>query len=235
MMAEADLVKKIQELKQIKPRKDWVVLTKSQILGSPLKQDRVLLISFFPRYRLVFVPVLTVFILIGLFVLSQNSLPGDFLYSLKKITEKSQVVFVSENEKPKLNFELANKRLEELTKIAETNQVIKLVPAIEEVKASMKEVAKSLPKKMEKEIVFQTKKLEEQKQKIESLGVVIEKNEEFDNTLAQLVENEIKDLENRTLNEKQQTLLFSAKEDFEAGNYSQALEKILILSYYNTN
>jgi len=234
MVAEADLVKKIQELKKIKPRKDWVVLTKSQILG---EADRGWAsISFFPFWKPALATVSALGILFGLFVFSQNSLPGDILYSIKKITEKSQAVFVSETERPQLNLELANKRLEELTKIAQTNQVKKLAPAISEFQAKAVEAAENLAKTKKpdvEKIVVQTKKLEENKQKVESLGVVLpsEESEQLDNAISQLVEREIKELEGQSLNEVQQEIFEGAKEDFKAGNYSQALEKILILSY----
>jgi len=54
--------------------------------------------------------------------------------------------------------------------------------------------------------------------------------EKLDDALAQLVESQIKDLEGRTLTEEQEDILAQAKEDYEAGNYSDALIKILILS-----
>jgi len=62
------------------------------------------------------------------------------------------------------------------------------------------------------------------------LGVVIGESEELDNALSQLVGREIKDLKNRTLTEDQEKLLAEAKEDFEAGNFNEALEKIWLLS-----
>jgi len=51
MTAEKDLVGKIRLLRQIKPRKDWVVLTKNQILGEePTYRDRVsAILEVFPR------------------------------------------------------------------------------------------------------------------------------------------------------------------------------------------
>jgi hypothetical protein len=227
MMAEADLVKRIQELKKIRPRKDWVVLTKSQILGQEPK------ILFFPFFKPALATVTTLGILFGVFSLAQNSLPGDVLYQIKKITEKSQAVFVSEEELPKYNLEIANKRLEELTKIAQTNQVQKMAPAIEEFQANVSETAKNLAKvkKVDEEIVENTRKLEENKEKVEKVLATKIETAEYDRALAQLVESQIEDLEGGTLTEVQQEILKEAKEDFETGNCSQALEKILILSY----
>ena len=45
------------------------------------------------------------------------------------------------------------------------------------------------------------------------------------------MEKEIKDLENRALTEEQQKLLEEAQSYYDKGDYSQALEKILLLSY----
>lgn len=237
-MTEADLIKKIQELKQIKPRKDWVILTKSQILGQEPKMGWASILEVFPRFlfqpKPAFATLIILGALVGTFGLAQNSLPGDFMYSLKRVAEKGQAVFVSEIEKPKAQLELVNKRLEELTKIAETNRVKNIAPALEEYQASASQAAKEITKAKQpdvKEIVQQTKKLEENKQKIEALGIVVGETEELDNAVVQLAEREIKDLENRILTEKQEELLTEAKQDFETGNFASALEKILLLSY----
>jgi len=231
-MTEKELIGKIRELRQIQPRKDWVSLTKIQILGESARGRAS--VSFFPFWRPALATVMALGILIGAFGFAQNSLPGDILYSIKKLTEKSQAVFVSKEELPKYNLEIANKRLDELTEIAQTNQVKKLAPAISEFQANMSEAAKSLSEvkgQGVEKIIAQTKKLEENKQKVEEVLATKIETEKFDNALSRLVESEIKDLESRTLTEEQELLLEEAKADFSAGNYSQALEKILILSY----
>ena len=100
-MTEAELIKKIKTLKEIKPRKDWVVLTKTQILGNVEVRPQLFLFPFFkPAYAGLFLFLL----LIGLAEFSQGALPGDPLYSLKRITEKAQSVFVSKEEQPKLQL-----------------------------------------------------------------------------------------------------------------------------------
>jgi hypothetical protein len=75
-MSEKELIGKLRELRQIKPNRDWVVLTKSQILGSEVNQHRVL-INFF---RLAYAGLFLVLILVGLFGISQRALPGEPLY-----------------------------------------------------------------------------------------------------------------------------------------------------------
>ena len=249
-MTEKELIGKIRELRQIKPNKDWVILAKSQILGQEFNQHWVLinwLRVFFAKP--VYAGLVVVFVLVGLFgtlAFAQNSLPGDLLYPIKKITEKAQAVFVSETEKPQASLELANKRLEELTKIVETNQVKNLAPAINEFQASVSEAAKNLSRidatssdpVVVKRFVEQAKNIEKKAKEAKSLGVVIEDEEleelqEASNKLelgllVSVLKNMISDLENRTLTEKQEEILSQMRELAEEGEYSEALELYLI-------
>jgi hypothetical protein len=230
MRSEANLVKKIQELKKIKPRKDWVLLTKSQLFGEEATvRDRVS-VSFFPVWKPALATVTVFGVLFGILIFSQNSLPGDLLYPLKRITERGQAVFVSEEEKPAFQLKLANEKLEDLTKTPAKN----LAPALDEFQASVSEAAKEITELKEldiEEIVVETQKLEGNKEKVKALGIIVGETKQLDDAISQLVEREIKDLESRTLTEKQQILLEGAKEDYNIGNYSLALEKILFLSY----
>jgi len=222
-MTENELIGKIRELRQIKPRKDWVILTKSQILG----EEKPVFAPFF-IFRPVYAGVLFVFILLGLFGTAQNALPGDLLYPIKKIVEKSRVVFISEADKPKADLELANKRLEELNQIAQNNDVRKLAPAINEFQASISQAAKNLTTSKGadvKGIVAETQKLEENKKKAESLGVVVGGTEELENAYKILAEREIENLENSSLTEKQEEVLKEAKDYFENGDFTNALIK----------
>jgi len=232
-MTEKELIGKIRELRQIQPSKDWVSLTKSQILGKEDKYNNLISVFQILFSKPAYAGLVVVFVLFGLFGFSQNSLPGDLLYPIRQITERSQAVFVSEEELPKYNLEIANKRLDELNEIAQTNQVKKLAPAISEFQANISEAAKSLAKvkgqDVEK-IVAQTKKLEENKKKVENVLATKIETEEYDDALAQLVESQIKDLEERTLTEEQMKILAEAKELYQAGNFAEALEKILLLS-----
>jgi len=234
MLTEKELIRKIRQLQQIKPRKEWVVLTKNQIFGEEKRE-----FNFFSLIVRVWKPILalsTLGILLGLFGIAQNSLPGDLLYPIKKITERSQAIFVSDRERPKMELELTNKRLEELNKISQTNQIKKLAPAMNEVQKSLSQTNKNLKgkQKFSREILDQTKKIVDNKEKVEKvLGTQISESKELENTLAQIIESQIKDLETRTLTEEDQKFLTEAKKDFELGNFSEALRKILMLSQNN--
>ena len=238
-MTEKQLIGKVRKLRQIEPRKDWVILTKRRILGqekslSGLLSDSVNIFQkVFFQYKLALATLSAILILVGAFGFAQGSLPGDYLFPLKKIAEKTRAIFVSEADKPKAQLELANKRLEELTEIAETNQVTKLAPAIDEFQANVSEVAKRLVKIREpknsqeanRAVVEEIKKLEKNKKKVESLGVVIGESEELDNAYKIYAEREIKNLENSSLTEKQEEILKEAKEYFGKGDYPTALIK----------
>ena len=242
-MSDKELISRIQLLNEIKPRQDWVVSVKTQILGQErVDRGRVSinlenvfegLIARMFQPKLAFVPVMVLILLIGI-SLAKNSLPGDTLYSMKKAAEKGEAVFfVSEQELPRYKLEMANRRLEELGKIAEINQVKKLAPAIAEFQANIAEAADNLVKAKEvnmKEIVVETRKIEENKQKIEALGIIVGETKKLDDVMKQLVEREMKSLENQVLTEVQEGILTEAKENYEAGQYNQALEKILLLS-----
>ena len=242
-MTENELIGKVRKLRQIKPRKDWVVLTKKRILGEPPTLQGLFLdsLKFFPKvvfqYKLALATLIVILILGGGFGFAQNSLPGDFLFPVKKITERTRALFVSEEEKPAFQLKLTNERLEELTRIAETHQIKNLAPAINEFQASVSEAAQKLIKIKEPEktweagkaVVAEIKKLEENKQKVESLGVVVGDAEEIEDAMCQLVEREIKNL--GTLTEKQQELLEEAEGYFGEGKCTLAFEKIWLLSY----
>jgi len=242
VITEKELIGKLRELRQIRPSKDWVVLTKNRILG----QEEKIELTPFSFWKPALATVTAFGILFGIFAFAQNSLPGQPLYLIKRITEKAQAVFVSETEKPQASLELANKRLEELTKIVETNQVKNLAPAINEFQASVSEAAKNLSRidatssdpVVVKRFVEQAKNIEKKAKEAKSLGVVIEDEEleelqEASNKLelgllVSVLKNMISDLENRTLTEKQEEILSQMRELAEEGEYSEALELYLI-------
>ena len=225
-LTEKELIGKLYELRQITPQNNWVNFTKTQILGEEPK------FTLFPYLKPAFAGFIAVFVLfIGLYGTVKNSIPGDLLYSLRRIAHEGQAVFVPESEKTAFQLKLANDRLEDMAKAPAKN----LAPTISEFKANISEAAKNLAKidattsdpVVIKKIVEETKKLEENKQKVESLGVVIDGTEQLDNALKQIVDNLVLDLEGRTLNENTQTILAGMKELANEGKYSDALELYL--------
>jgi hypothetical protein len=261
-MKEAELIKKIQELRKISPRKDWVSFTKSQILGkepelgvesiSVLVNKISLIVSplimaiFYPfrfsfkHYKPVLAVLVFLFIVFSTtFTLAQNSLPGDLLFSVKKLAERSRGVFVSEKEKPGVQFELVNKRLEELARITENNQTQKLASSLNEVKNSKetakKELSKAIANKSKTEAIKIAREIapklieigEKEKKVYTALGVEDKEGMPEQKIVAELL---INDLKNSSLTDLQKNILSEAEKNYEAGNFSAALEKAIEVS-----
>jgi|WetSurMetagenome_2_1015567.scaffolds.fasta_scaffold268963_2 hypothetical protein len=238
-MEGKEFINKIKELREIKPNQNWVISTKFMILGQEQeKKNLTQVLEFFPRLvlkhsKLAFALVITFSFLTGAFTFAQNSLPGDPFYALKKITEKSAMALTSEKNIPMAQLQLVSKRLDELNRIAEKNQMNKLAIAIGEFQASISKAADDLVNAKDlnvKEIVSETKKINETKDRVESLGVVVGNTDNLDNAYLQLIERQLKDLEVSSLTDSQKEVFKSAVEDFNAGNYSDSLEKIWSLS-----
>jgi len=242
MITETDLIKKIQELKNIQPRKEWVVLTKSRILGEDRAPETFLpgfVFRFFQnKLALASVStVLSVLILFGVFTISQSALPGDLLYPVKKTVERIQLAFVPEEEKPVRQLQLVTNRLEELARAAQTRQGRDLPLVYKEVEASVVQAAKTLttearkPVKdsnLSKRIVAQVQKIEKKKEKVEQILATQVETKELDNAVIPYYKTEaawlINDWKSRTLTEGQRAVLEEAKKLYEEGNYSEALE-----------
>lgn len=233
-MTEKELISKIHKLQDIKPRQEWVFLSKKHILGekelitSPSFID---VMRFAFSHKLAFSSLVVFVALIGIFGFSQNSLPGDTLFAIKKATERGLAVFSSEQG---FNLKQANKRLDDLCQIAENNQVERLAPAINEYQSSVSEVAKILAKQDNtekiKELVLEVQKLEEKEKQVKSLGIEIGESIELESVLVQTIMREVEELKDRTLTEQQQEILAEIEQDCENGDFSQALEKTLMLT-----
>ncbi len=225
-MTQEELITKIKDLKAVEPSNNWVLSTKNRILGTETRTE------LFPFFKPVYAGLFCLLFLIGLFEISQDALPGESLYYLKKITEKSQVFLSSEAEKPSLNLAQANKRLEELDKIARKNEVQKLAPAIDEFQATVSEAAKSLSKvkKVDEQIVAQARKLDENKERVEQTLATKIETDDYYNALAVIVKREISDLEAKDLTDQEKAGLEQAKQYLEQEDYSEALITILEIS-----
>ena len=234
-MTEKELILKIRGLRQITPKKEWVFLTKREILGEPEVKPKISWLEVFPRfffqYKLAFASLVAIIVVVLVFGFSQNSLPGDLLFAFKKATETAQTAFISQDAQLKNRLELANKRLEELTKIAEQNQSKKLASAIEECQISVSQAADMAmqvkgPQEARK-VIPEIKKMEGNIQNLKSYGVEIGDTKNTENIYKPVVDALLKDLENRTLTEEQQKLLTQAQETYETGNYPDTLSILM--------
>ena len=251
---QEQVLAKLSILKDIKPKEEWVILARKRIFeAEPAREEMPLhgirfsvifkrigsLIRYMEQPAFV-MPVLASVILTGVvWHAAQSSLPGDTLYPIKAAAEHVPMTFSSEAEKPFLQLELAQKKLDDLKRVAEGNMVKNLPLAIKEFEANISEISESLTAIVEKQpgkalqasrgvVRLQKEKLEVEK----ILGTKIgeKEDEELDNATKLLVENELADLETRLLTEAQEELFQAAKTAHEQGDYQTALEKIWLLS-----
>jgi len=245
-MTEKQIISQLKNLKSVKPKEDWVVFAKDKIFSegvevSGIKEERNIVSvvrAFFEElqrgerfvfnHKLVFTSVLTIAIFFGLFGFVQNSVPGNSLFVIKKMAEDGQAAFIADNYKSLHNLEMAGKRLDDLKKIAQTNDVRNLAPALEEYNETVSRAAKTLSQTGNvKEVAAAIKTLHEKQDMVKSYGVEVGDNDELDNALADIVDRELESLAETELTEEQQEILAGAGQKAEEGNYESALEDIL--------
>ena len=250
-MDEKQLIEKLQTLRDIKPNRNWAVLTKNRILTEEMEstEKRTVLgglrnvmniwndLNFVFNHKYAFAGLISLFAVVGTFGFALKSTPGDTLFALKKAMEESQGVFISDLERQKFDLDQANRRLEDLAKIAVSKDSRKLAPAIDEYKATVSEVTKNLVKQQDsdkiKELVAEVRKLENKEEEIKSLGVEFGENVDKDIMLVSLITREIEKLELKSLTIDQQALLEGIKDNCGKGDFIGALEKILEMNSYN--
>lgn len=252
-MNQKQIIGAIKELKEIKPRQEWVSLVKFQIFDQadfakqnvPVKTRKTWSISdFLPQFnyqtfhllqkvkgqrQMAYAFATLVFMIVGMFGFAQYTMPGDLLFSVKKISEQTQSP-----------FQIASNRSSDLVQILKENKTENIAPAVSEFKASIADAAKNLvqslgqnDKKSLKELAAEVKKIQDNQKQAETLGIDISQTEEvkeLDNALAELVKEQIDDLEKATLTEGQQKALTQAKDLYSQQKYYDALEEILLIS-----
>jgi len=260
-MAEGNFINKIRGLRQIRPSKDWVVFTKKRIFeeepviarqyekensrGQASTDSPFVSINRLFRemgvvfnHKFAFATVFSLMILFGVLGFARISLPGDFLFPIKRMAEKGQAVFISQENQPDRDFEMAQKRLKELAKVIQNNSVKNLALAINEYQANVSKVADNLAKendsKKVKEMILKVQELGKQEKQLETLGAVIGENEELDKAYAQqlikTLEPYIEDLKNSSLTEEQQKVLTEVEKDLADKNNEEALIKLLYIN-----
>ena len=243
-MTEKDLIKQIKQLKDIKPRSEWASLCKSQILNSKLETNSNFQNNEFSKpvsdfgfrisdflfglkiqKRLAYSFATLLFICVGLVGFAQYTMPGDLLFPVRKITEKSEATLVGQT-KIKQNVANLNNRINDLVKVAQEGKKDNISPAINEVSENAGVLAKnlkdnSIAESDIKEIVASLKVL------AAVPGTDAEDIPEVKNLYQTIVENQIADLQELTLTKNQEEILLEVEKLYEEGKYIEALEKIL--------
>ena len=225
-MTEEQLIFKLRGLKDITPRKDWVLLVKTKILESRVMQEnleeKVSRGTFANVFQVITRPQLSYAFALLLFV------AAGFL---------GITYFVPQNTQPtpdpaalvavKNDVEIFKAKSQNLAQAMKSNsQDVPL--AVEEVK----EVAKSLTTAIEKDPGLAKEiALEVNNNKTYLEGGEAEDLKETSDALYKTIDEQmIQDLENTTLTDSQQEALLIIKNLYEQGKYSHALESILLLN-----
>jgi hypothetical protein len=242
-MNDKELISKLHQLREIKPRQGWVFLAKERILKTEDISPRFGFSEAISSLRIVlnhkyaFSTVAALTVLFGMFGFAQTSLPGDLLFPVRKITEQTQSSLTSQDNQTKRNFEVATNRLNDLEKVAQQSSVKNLASAINEYRVSVSAAVRTLAsngidgnQENARQIIQEVKNIEEKTKQISAMGVELgDSTNELENALSQMVSQELGDLQNNMLTEEQKITYENAKKDYEAGNYSDALEKILTI------
>jgi len=250
-MNQKQLIEQLKTLKEIKPRKEWAVLLKSQILSpytkvaikvqknqnvleAPTPERKLksagildILSSVFLQRRLAYAFAVVLFLIVGVFGFAQYTMPGDLLFPIKKIAEQSQAA-LSGQIGLKQNMANLNNRINDLAQVAKQGRVDNVPSAISEIDTNASQLAKTLkdnPTDIQtlKEIAVSLKTLANMP------GTDLTANQNVKDLYQTVVENQIADLQKSTLTEEQQTTLAQAEDFYSQGKYTDALEKLLFI------
>lgn len=237
-MTEKELISKLQTLKQITPRKDWVFSVKMEMFGENAVAPKV---AAEPRYKKIFGNIFSItlqkklaysfatllLMFAGVFGFAQYTLPGDPLFEVKKITEHSQSALTGESN-VKSNVETFKKRSHDLAEVVKNNKDGNKASAVKEVKDATKSLAAAIEKdsNLVKEVALEIRNNQT------LLAVLGEEDlKESSDILYKAIDSQmIADLEKITLTEEQVKMLEEIKVLFKEEKYLEALEKILLIN-----
>ncbi|MEK6854486.1 MAG: hypothetical protein AABX60_04055 [Nanoarchaeota archaeon] len=226
-MNEKELTTTLSLLKRIEPRKEWVIFVKTRIFadinadarGNSIGQvwqvghiiDTFALILRKPAFAMAGFGLV---IALGvLFQFNQQRLAQDATAQLA----------------------LAQERLEQLQKIAGSANKGDLSLALKEFQETSAKLSRQVPEFAAKDhskalqagiTIIQLQKSAQGLEKVFGVSVGEKTQGELQVAVKTLIENELADLETRTLSAEQQVLFGQAKAAFEAGDYESALGKI---------
>jgi hypothetical protein len=240
-LTQKKLISQLQELKQIQPRHEWVVLAKSQIFASPAealaKEGRKaqavsifdIIRSFGFQRKLAYSFATLAFMAVGLIGFAQYTMPGDLLFPVRKLAEQSEAALIGQTV-VKQNVVTFNNRINDLAKAAKEGKKDNIPSAISEINTNASELAKSLkenpvddPNTL-KEIAVSLKVL------ADVPGADLTANPEVKDLYQTVVERQIADLEKTTLTDSQQEMLIEVKDLYSQEKYIDALEEILTIN-----
>jgi len=238
-MNQKQLINQLKSLKEIKPRENWVVLLKSQILTE--SQEKVINASarkaniletislIFAPKRLAYSFAVIMFLIVGVFGFARYTVPGDLFFPIKKIAEQSQAALTGQIG-VKQEAAVLSRRINDLAQVAKAGRVENIPSAISEVNANVS----ALTKNLEDTFIEDPQVLKEIAVSLKTLasvpGADLTENQNVVNLYQMIIVNQILDLKKSTLTEDQQKILAEAEELYNNASYIEALEKILLIN-----
>lgn len=237
-MTEKQLIEKLNKLSEIKPRKEWVVLTKNQILGATEQNIVAEKANILGRFTSIMEVLRTysyqrklAFALSGILLIALGTV-GFVGYSNLGAKKDGQVAFIPTEFLTKSQLEAANNSLENLTKLVKENRSEDITPAVNKFKASLNDAVNSLLESVKndpssiKDIAKEVKKIKDNQVLLDNLDVKVDLGDSSEVLYKAITEQEIANFEKLTLTQEQKDILTSVKELYEKGKYAEAFEKI---------
>ena len=242
-ITQKQIIGSLKELKDIKPRQEWAVLLKSQILSPKLINLEVperiikeipaksigildiLSVVFFQR-KLAYVSMLALLLVIGFFGFAQNTVPGDLLFPLKEIAEQSQAALTG---RTTLNQDVANLKgsINNLAQAAKDGKKDNIPSAIKNIDANALVLANNLRNNS----VNDPQTLNEIGQTLNKTLADIPGTDLTETPGVQdLLQILIADYQKITLTDDQKDALADAEDLYAQEKYADALEKILLIN-----
>ena len=247
-ITQKQLIESLKQMKEIKPRKEWAVLLKSQILtGREIKVQEqpaqfagfvnaVLRLRsgqiFARKFAYAFAVVL--FLIVGVFGFAQRTVPGDLLFPVKKISEQSQATLTGQTGL-KQDVATLNSRINDLVQVAKQGRTDNIPSAISEVNADVSQLVKNLKNNPVKD----SQTIKEIASSLKTLadvpGTDLSGNSDVKDLYQTIVQSQLADLQKTTLTDGQEIALTEAEDLYNQGKYADALEKILLINDTNNN
>jgi len=219
-MQEIDIIEKLSILKGIQPNESWVVNSRNKILAkAPISYDlghNVAEKSIFGiNFNTIFANKLAVSVSAFIFVIfggfsavsvSNSSLPGELLYSVKMAQEGATLAMTPDDEKAKIEIQQIGKRLEELAKISQNHSDIKQ----EEKVGKLLEVIETKNIKVDERITKLVSNGKKEKS-VQVAKIISAQNEKYNEILEKSTENLTNTIKERVSEKKEKAIASGEK------------------------
>ncbi len=221
-MEDYQVIQKIKKLQQIKPRKDWVVFSKNEILGPELKEKTPLFSWFIPSFRkpaLVFSSILLIAV----------ALTGVFLYlnpqDSQIVSNDTEVLASLQGLETRLKE--INSSLDNLKNMKDQSQALVMTEIVKATAREGERVVndfKKSKKPLSNEVLASLDGVEGLSKELTETSGILQK---------EIFEDYLEFLKQRTLSEEDQNRLQKVEEYYNEGREADALLLITLIGKTN--